>query len=90
MIRVDRYAPNKGPNEGGQGQANTASDFALDTFPQTRIMVWIWSLFVSAVAAASARDLVGTWTTKSKMVLTGPVCTIYNMRTTLLISSGLL
>ncbi|KAJ5217085.1 Protein r.t1.c1 [Penicillium chermesinum] len=35
-------------------------------------MVWIWSLFVSVVAATSAQDLVGTWTSKSKMVLTGP------------------
>ena len=35
-------------------------------------MIWIWSLFAS-VAAASVNDLVGTWTTKSRDVLTGPV-----------------
>lgn len=35
-------------------------------------MIWIWGLFAS-VAAASVDDLVGTWTTKSREVLTGPV-----------------
>ncbi|KAJ5915010.1 hypothetical protein N7504_003893 [Penicillium tannophilum] len=34
-------------------------------------MIWIWGLFAS-VAAASVDDLVGTWTTKSREVLTGP------------------
>ncbi|KAJ5263866.1 hypothetical protein N7478_011471 [Penicillium angulare] len=34
-------------------------------------MIWIWGLFLS-VAAANVDDLVGTWTTKSREVLTGP------------------
>ncbi|KAJ5722788.1 hypothetical protein N7488_000823 [Penicillium malachiteum] len=34
-------------------------------------MIWIWGLFV-AVVAASVDDLVGTWTTKSREVVTGP------------------
>lgn len=36
-------------------------------------MIWIWSLLV-AVALANVNDLVGTWTTKSRQVITGPVC----------------
>lgn len=47
----------------------------LNTFPfrQAAIMIWIWGLFAT-VAAASVEDLVGTWTTKSREVITGPVC----------------
>lgn len=36
-------------------------------------MFLIWSLLATA-ALANANDLVGTWTTKSRDVLTGPVC----------------
>ncbi|KAJ5758425.1 hypothetical protein N7520_005581 [Penicillium odoratum] len=36
-------------------------------------MIWVWGLFASvAAAAASVEDLIGTWTTKSHEVLTGP------------------
>ncbi|CAG7924925.1 unnamed protein product [Penicillium olsonii] len=35
-------------------------------------MIWIWSL-LATVALANVNDLVGTWTTKSRQVITGPV-----------------
>ncbi|KAJ5910885.1 Protein r.t1.c1 [Penicillium subrubescens] len=35
-------------------------------------MLWIWTLLATTVAAASVDELVGTWTTKSRNVLTGP------------------
>lgn len=37
-------------------------------------MIWIWSLLVTFAAAINLEDLVGTWTTKSRDVLTGSVC----------------
>lgn len=37
-------------------------------------MIWIWSLLATVSAAVTIDDLVGTWTTKSQQVLTGPVC----------------
>lgn len=36
-------------------------------------MLWIWTLLATAAAAASVDELVGTWTTKSRNVFTGPV-----------------
>jgi hypothetical protein len=39
-------------------------------------MFLIWSLLVTVVLA-NANDLVGTWTTKSRQVITGPVCPNY-------------
>jgi hypothetical protein len=41
-------------------------------------MFLIWSLLATAACAATASDLVGTWTTKSQDVITGPVCVVYN------------
>jgi hypothetical protein len=42
------------------------------------IWIWIWSLLATVSAAVSVDDLVGTWTTKSQQVLTGPVRTLQN------------
>jgi hypothetical protein len=39
----------------------------------TLTMLWIWPLLATTVAAASVDELVGTWTTKSRNVFTGPV-----------------
>ena len=51
----------------------------LSIFPLSTKMFLIWSLLVTA-ALASAGDLFGTWTTKSRDVLTGPVCgTMYTI-----------
>lgn len=36
-------------------------------------MFFIWSLLVT-VALANVNELIGTWTTKSRQVITGPVC----------------
>ncbi|KAJ5756969.1 uncharacterized protein N7511_007151 [Penicillium nucicola] len=35
-------------------------------------MFFIWSLLATAACATTAKDLVGTWTTKSQEVITGP------------------
>ncbi|KAJ5216576.1 uncharacterized protein N7498_002983 [Penicillium cinerascens] len=35
-------------------------------------MIWIWSLLATVSAAVTVDDIVGTWTTKSQQVLTGP------------------
>ncbi|KAJ6127577.1 hypothetical protein N7523_003189 [Penicillium sp. IBT 18751x] len=35
-------------------------------------MIWIWTLLATVSAATSVDQLVGTWTTKSQQVLTGP------------------
>ena len=54
-------------------------------------MFLIWSLLITATLA-NANDLVGTWTTKSRDVLTGPVCgtTICSMQMTKLTRIGIL
>lgn len=44
-------------------------------------MIWIWSLLATVSAAVSVEELVGTWTTKSQQVLTGPVSTTQNKHT---------
>lgn len=36
-------------------------------------MIWAWTLLVTLGAALNLEELVGTWTTKSREVLTGPV-----------------
>lgn len=36
-------------------------------------MIWVWTLLVALGAALNLEELVGTWTTKSREVLTGPV-----------------
>ena len=42
-------------------------------------VVFLLSLFVAVVHGVnSAADLVGTWTTKSRSVVTGPVCCFCN------------
>lgn len=38
------------------------------------VIYLIASLLASVVSARNAADLVGTWTTKSHKVFTGPVC----------------
>lgn len=40
----------------------------------TTIMIWTWALLATVAAGANVNDLVGTWTTKSREVLTGSVC----------------
>ncbi|CAI7596865.1 unnamed protein product [Penicillium pancosmium] len=35
-------------------------------------MIFLWALLVCTAAALNAEELVGTWTTKSKQVITGP------------------
>lgn len=37
-------------------------------------MIWIWALLATLSAAINIEELVGTWTTKSREVITGPVC----------------
>lgn len=44
-------------------------------------MIWIWSLLATVSAAVSVEELVGTWTTKSQQVLTGPVSITQNKHT---------
>lgn len=38
------------------------------------VIYFIGSLLASLVSARNAADLIGTWTTKSRQVFTGPVC----------------
>lgn len=36
-------------------------------------MIWNWALLATLSAAINVEELVGTWTTKSREVITGPV-----------------
>lgn len=38
------------------------------------VVYLLTSLLAGVVSAGKAADLVGTWTTKSRKVVTGPVC----------------
>jgi hypothetical protein len=38
------------------------------------LVYFVASLLAATVSAGNVADLVGTWTTKSRQVVTGPVC----------------
>lgn len=60
-------------------------------FPMSTKMFLIWSLLATA-ALANFNELIGTWSTKSRGVITGPVCgnAMYGNGPTRLTCTGIL